>query len=232
MHSQLFALPAISTVFQPIVDVTGGRAIGAEALARTADGKRRPEWETLQNSKLISAFDYQCRLSALRAALTGGLDTSLFLNIGAESMCHPHYGALATAADAERLGWRTDRLIFELTEHAPSPDEFEFGEVISQLRNKGARWAVDDWGTGYSRLPLILQHRPDFIKLDRSLSAKIETHPGTRDFVRHFLDYCQSKRIELISEGVEHSGQETALQELGIRLQQGYHHGRPGMHLS
>jgi len=88
--------------------------------------------------------------------------------------------------------------------------------------------AVDDAGAGFASFRHILELRPTFVKLDRSLISRIDGDPAKKALVAGMRQFARSTGCRLIAEGVETDAERAALLRLGIRLAQGYLLGRPG----
>ena len=74
----------------------------------------------------------------------------------------------------------TERIVVELTEHAPIESYEAVNLALLELRALGIRFAVDDAGAGFASLRHILRLSPDLIKLDRSLTSDIDTDDARR----------------------------------------------------
>lgn len=68
---------------------------------------------------------------------------------------------------------------------------------------------------------------PDIIKLDRSISADVDTAVGPRAMARALIEFAQATGASIVAEGIERSEELEALKALGVRFGQGYYLGRP-----
>ncbi len=121
-----------------------------------------------------------------------------------------------------------DRVVVELTEHAPISDYPMLRSVLADLRRKGARLAVDDVGAGHASLRHILQLEPDLIKLDVSLTRDIDTQRTQRSLASALVTFGREVEATLIAVGVETAAELAVIRELGIPWAQGYYFGKPG----
>ena len=87
--------------------------------------------------------------------------------------------------------------------------------------------AIDDAGSGFASLRHIFALRPDYVKFDIEWVRGIDRDPVRRALVSGLVHFGGETGCELIAEGIETSGELTALRDLGIRLGQGYFLGRP-----
>jgi EAL domain-containing protein (putative c-di-GMP-specific phosphodiesterase class I) len=99
-------------------------------------------------------------------------------------------------------------------------------ENLHALRRLGLRIAVDDFGTGYSSLAYLEQFPVDILKIDRSFIATLNDDE-TGGLAPTIIGIGETLGHLTIAEGVETEAQAARLLELGCRLAQGYHLGRP-----
>ncbi|MEV6302965.1 EAL domain-containing protein [Actinoplanes sp. NPDC051861] len=216
----------VEVVFQPIVDITGRRLAGVEALSRFPGEPYRPPnvwfdeaWEAglgpeLELRAVAAAFE---RLPELPDS------AYLSVNVAPGTMLDPRFLALL-----DGLGHHASRIVVELTEHAVVDDYTAITGVVEQLRSRGARLAVDDAGAGYATMQHILRLRPDIIKLDRAIVDRADQDPARRALMAAMAAFAASLDTTVIAEGVETAEEVEVLLETGVRLAQGYFFGRPG----
>ena len=97
---------------------------------------------------------------------------------------------------------------------------------LHDLRERGVRIVMDDFGSGQSSLSRLHTLPFDVIKLDKQFAQQIE-HPMVHAIVKAAAAFTQEFGIELIAEGVETSEQCQALQELNCHLVQGFLFSHP-----
>ncbi|MGH8587168.1 MAG: EAL domain-containing protein, partial [Gammaproteobacteria bacterium] len=87
----------------------------------------------------------------------------------------------------------------------------------------GVRFALDDFGSGFSSLYYLKQLPASFVKIDQSLVKGLAADPRDRDFVRAIttMIHCYGKTV--VAEGVEDAACLTLLEEMGVTLVQGFH---------
>ncbi|MEU8657761.1 sensor domain-containing phosphodiesterase [Actinoplanes philippinensis] len=218
---------AMYVVLQPIVDIDGRRIAGMEALARfEAEPKRPPNlwfaeaWEVGLGIDLeLHAVDLACR--RLPELPPHGY---LSINLSAQTLTDPRLLDLLTD-----LGDQARRVVVEVTEHTAIDDYSEIAGVLDRIRSLGARLAVDDAGAGYASMQHILRLRPDIIKLDRSIVADSDVDPARFALIGAMANFAASLDMVVIAEGVETSGELSALTENQICHAQGYYLARPAV---
>jgi len=216
---------SFESVFQPIVELGSGGAVGAEALTRFETTPIRPPDVWFAEAREVG-LGVELEMAALRSALgqLGRLPSGLYLSLNAspDTMMSPEFLALVAGAPAERV-------VLELTEH-DSIDDYElFENAVNELRSNGVRLAVDDAGSGYSSFRHILNLRPDIIKLDITLTRGIDGDPARRALGSALLTFgLDAYNASIVAEGIETEAEFKTLRGLGCRFGQGYYLGRPG----
>ncbi len=228
--------------YQPVVQLSDGVIVGAEALLRwrhpTGALWRPGEFlEVAESSGLIVPIGEWVieqaigQLEAWRSRVAMPMWVSV--NISARQLGDGRWQDMLS----RRLAAATlepGSLRFELTEsmvieHVPAVDA-----DIAHAVALGMRIGIDDFGTGHSSLTR-LQHLPiSFIKIDRSflseLSSRADGHVGSDHptLVAAIIQLGHTLGIDTIATGIETSEQGRALLELGCMYGQGHHYGEPG----
>jgi diguanylate cyclase (GGDEF)-like protein/PAS domain S-box-containing protein len=125
------------------------------------------------------------------------------------------------------LGADPERLVVELTESVAVESPAHTQQQFREARAWGLRSAVDDFGAGYSSLGRLLEIHPDFIKIDRSLTAGIPTNAGAMAIVEGAIGMSRGLGATPILEGIETKAQWSFAVEQGCALGQGFYLGRP-----
>jgi diguanylate cyclase (GGDEF)-like protein/PAS domain S-box-containing protein len=120
-----------------------------------------------------------------------------------------------------------DRLIFEITETAAIADTERARVFIEELRELGCRFALDDFGVGFSSY-FYLKHLPvDFLKIDGSFVQDLTQDRADQHLVRSMVELARGLGKQTIAEFVEDAETERLLREIGVDFGQGYHFARP-----
>lgn len=211
-------------VFQPIVDLGRGIVAGYESLSRF-DGSvaASPDLWFSEAARRGYAIEFESR--ALRSAIDSRAslpaDTFPTINVSPDALLSDEVIAMLRAA-GDLSG-----VVFEITEHTAIPDYRRLLFTVEALRDAGGRFAVDDAGAGYASLRHILELRPDFVKIDRSLVSAIDRDPAMIAVVQMLGDFTSRLDSWLIAEGIERVEEMDVLTSLGVPLGQGYLLGRP-----
>lgn len=210
-------------VFQPVVELATGTAIGVEALARFgSEPMRTPDvWFADAASVGLGVELETSAISAAVGRLPELRDRQLMaVNLSPATMFSPVFGQLV-----DRLP--LDRLVFELTEHQPVDDYGALADVTGDLRRRGALLAVDDAGAGYASLRHILRLEPDVIKLDITLTRAIDADPVKRALAASLVRFAADIGAVITAEGIETATELGTLRDLGVDHGQGYFIARP-----
>lgn len=220
----------ITMAFQPIVDLAkDAKPYAYEALVKGIDGRSATDvLSQVPEDKMIE-FDAGCRNLAVGMAQALGLRCLLSLNVSPAALCSIRHGIHSTLRAAKKAGFPAERLIFEITEHAPFTDFPKLKRWIASCRNRGIRIALDDFGSGYSGLNTLLQIRPDIVKIDRDIISKINRDPAKQALVNGVLAACEGIGVSVVAEGVETEAEANTLRSFGVRYMQGYLFGKPAV---
>jgi EAL domain-containing protein (putative c-di-GMP-specific phosphodiesterase class I)/putative methionine-R-sulfoxide reductase with GAF domain len=211
-------------VFQPIVALEHGTVAGYESLARFhATPPRTPDawFAEADGVGLGSALELAAIEAALQALPRLGPEQYLSLNASPTTLMCDELATLCARAPGERI-------VLEITEHRPVEDYGALAPALARLRASGVRLAIDDAGAGFASLRHILQLKPDFIKLDHSLTRGIDRAPDHASLVAALLTFSSGSGAALVAEGIETAEELATLERLGVAFGQGYHLGRPG----
>jgi EAL domain-containing protein (putative c-di-GMP-specific phosphodiesterase class I)/GGDEF domain-containing protein len=221
----------VTTVFQPIVDLSNGEPLGAEALLRPGDT------DTFANiSVLLDAAAMHGRMSDLEAiARRAAFETFfasdrrglLFLNNSPLVMSEDGFVASITTTMEVARGFDPTRVVLEITERTEFTDFDRLCQQTDQLRNMGFQIALDDVGAGLSGLNRIMALRPDWVKLDRALVSEVDREPLQENLLRSLVHFARLSNMAMIAEGIERYEELQALVEMGVGAGQGFFLARP-----
>ena len=211
-------------VYQPIFELNTKKTIGYESLARFADLPiRTPDlWFKEANEVGLGV---ELEVSAINNALLAlpEFDPNTYISVNASPATIMSGALRACLEQVSDL----NRLVLEITEHDAVHQYEEIAASLKIYRSKGLKLAVDDAGAGYASFRHILNLRPDFIKLDVSLTRDIDTDPARRALTIAFVHFSRDTKTKLIAEGVETAAELATLVELGVCKAQGYFLARP-----
>ncbi len=212
----------ISPVYHPIFDLETHRVIAYEALSRfPGDPARGPDrWfgEAWDVGLGVPLEMMAVRLAARALPELPG-DVGLSVNASPPT--------IFSGSFLQCFGDAADRVTVEVTENLQVDDYEGFTAKLSPLRNAGGTVAIDDFGAGYASLRHILKVRPEWIKLDISLTEKIDENPVAHALASSLVAFADEVDVRVIAEGIETEEELDALQEIGFRYGQGFYFGVP-----
>ena len=220
-----------SPVLQPIIDLTSGTAVAAEGLTRFS--ARSPSQALSEPDRSAAQwFDDAARLGrreelelVTAAAVLDLLalvpaHVSLCVNLGPDTLLTSRFAALLDGRDLQRV-------VVEVTEHAPVHDYPALTAALQPYRQRGLRLAVDDVGAGYASLRHVLSVSPDLIKIDMALTRGADGDMARRTLLKALAAFAHESGCRVVAEGVETPAELDAVAGCGIDLVQGYALARP-----
>ena len=99
--------------------------------------------------------------------------------------------------------------------------------TLADLRRRGARVAVDDFGIGYSSLSYLRELPIDTVKLDSSFIRELGRRREDSKIVGAVIQLAHGLGMEVVAEGVEEEEQMVILEMLYCDKMQGFLFSRP-----
>jgi EAL domain-containing protein (putative c-di-GMP-specific phosphodiesterase class I) len=219
-------------LFQPIVALGNEAVYGYEGTIRGPVGSSMQSPLQLLATAAAAGLREQLELACCRCQIEEflrlGLPGKLFLNLSS--------GALLRASRHERemlestlfgSGIHPSQLIVELTENIADSDLNALSSVISESRQMGIGFALDDFGTAQSNLRMWLELRPEIVKIDRYFVNGMHADKQRLETVKLILSYAETFGTLAIAEGIEQQADLDMLKSLGLQFGHGYLLGRP-----
>jgi diguanylate cyclase (GGDEF)-like protein len=220
--------------YQPIVDLTHGGPIGAEALIRW----RRPNLGLVPPNAFIPIAEESGLIGPIgawvleQACLTAAgwprsavsMAPSVAVNVSARQL--DDLGFADVVANAlRRADLPPARLVLEVTESLMMSNPELLVERLRALKRLGVQIAIDDFGTGYSSLSYLRRLPVDKVKIDRSFVSDLDRSTGFA-LVRGIIEMTRSLGLVSIAEGIETPEQAATLAAFGCDNGQGFLFGR------
>jgi EAL domain-containing protein (putative c-di-GMP-specific phosphodiesterase class I) len=222
---RVLADPAlVRPAFQPIVDLERGVAVGYEMLAGfDAEIDAPPPAWLAEADRRGLATRLEATLVESGLASLDWVPDNCFLTINVSPRALGSTELAAVLASRESL----EGVVIEVTEQAVVKDYIHFDYVLRSLRAAGAAIAVDDAGAGYASLQHIVALRPQFVKLDSSLVAGLDSDEAKLAVIEALGTFSSRIDAWMVAEGVERAEEVAALQRVRAPLGQGYWLGKP-----
>jgi EAL domain-containing protein (putative c-di-GMP-specific phosphodiesterase class I) len=214
---------SLNIVVQPIADLETGRVVGVEALTRfSSTPDRTPDVWFVEAAEVGLGLELELKALRQALALVERLPENVFMsiNLSPNTIGSPRFHELLDAVSA-------DRVVLEVTEHAPVENYDALANTLEPLRKAGCRLAVDDAGAGFASFRHILRLNPDIIKLDMTLTRNIDNDPARRALAAGLISFASDLGASIIAEGIETASELGALRTLKVGYGQGYYLARP-----
>lgn len=220
-------------VYQPIVDLTTGYTVGAEALVRW----RQDDGELISPDLFIPVAEEQHLISQItervisiferesRQLLNSLPDFFIAINISADDMISEQLPS-RLCLSINRMTINAKQIHIEATERVLINHE-TIKRSLTALREAGIPTSIDDFGTGYSSLAYLTDLPIDYLKIDKAFIDTIETNSVTSYVVEHIIELAKALDLTMIAEGVEEEHQVNYLREHGVQYAQGWLFSKP-----
>ncbi len=220
--------------FQPILDIRSGYISHYESLVRMIDdsGKIIPPITFIpvaEQTGLIYEIDVhivRLAVKALRAFHQYDPDISLSVNLSARALSNKQFINLVEQC-VKSSPLERSKLLFELTETSALEDVDAAAQEIERFKKLGYRFAIDDFGVGFSSWYYLRQLPVDYVKIDGSFVRKLSSNMEDRLFVKAINDVAQGLGKKTIAEFVEDQYSLALLSAMGVNYAQGYQIGKP-----
>jgi len=223
----------LSVVFQPVLQhrPDGWNLYSLEALVRgpreTSMESAEVLFEYVRRKRAEQVVDRRCVSEALTAALPLGRHLRVGVNVHASTLEQDHEFPAFLDAAVSKSGFSASNIIIEIVEHAPSWNGQGFARALQALREIGVAIAPDDVGLGHSNYRMILECRPDHLKVDRLLVLGSSTDYYRRAVLRSIAQLASALGANAIAEGVDNVDDLAAVLGEGFTCVQGYLLAKP-----
>lgn len=220
-------------VYMPIVD-PGGKVTGCEALLRWHSpvlGHVTPDEfvPIAESSGLFTKIDWWVIDKAMsdchQLKALFGPDTVLAINISSAELhsksINEHFSDCLT-----RHGLEARSIDIELTETFAVQISDQLRLNMEELRSKGFRLSIDDFGAGYTSVQQIIDYAADTIKLDRALVSNLAASRSLA-VLKAVVALCHAKEMTVVGEGVDTPEKLAMLTAAGCDRFQGYLISKP-----
>ena len=119
------------------------------------------------------------------------------------------------------------QLAFEITETAAMAEVGVTLDFIRAVKERGCRFALDDFGSGFSSFYYLKRFDVDYLKIDGRFIKDLHQDTGNQIFVRALRDVGHALAKQIIAEWVESAETAQLLDEMGIQYGQGFHFQAP-----
>ena len=226
-----------SVYFQPKISIQGDSYTlsSAEALVRwihpelgfISPGMFIPLFEENGNIKILDQYVWREAAKQMRAwYLKYNIMLPVSINVSRIDMFDPKVVDIITSI-AKENEIEPKNLYLEITESGYNNETNQIIGIIDELRNRGFKIEIDDFGSGYSSLNTLATLSFDVLKLDMKFVKDMFKNDKTLKMVGIVSDIAKYLNVKLIAEGVEEKNQLDKLKELKYDIIQGYYFSKP-----
>src|SRR5436305_5348288 len=220
----------LSVAYQPIMNASGEKMAGVEALCRWNHPTRGnvPPADFIpiaERSELIIPLgEWVLRKACIEAKPWA--DLTVAVNVSPLQFRRQDFVEMVERILAE-TELDPQRLELELTESTLLGNVAEAEKAMHRLKAHGVRFALDGFGTGYSSLLYLRSFPFDRIKIDRSFVRSIESAADAASIVHAIVSLGRGLGMKVTAEGVETAEQQLFLRAAGVHSMQGFRFGKP-----
>ncbi|MCS6956135.1 MAG: EAL domain-containing protein, partial [Candidatus Calescibacterium sp.] len=153
-------------------------------------------------------------------------DKQLFVNVSSKEFEYSLYFDNLPKI-AKENDFDINKLNLEITESLIIKNVESFLKRVENLKGKGIKICIDDFGSGYSSFSSLINIPANIIKIDRFFIEKIEENEKVRKIVKTIIDIAEILGFGVVAEGVETIQQLKILKDYGCSFAQGFLFFRP-----
>lgn len=221
--------------FQPIVDLSSGRIVKAEALIRWNHPERGlvNPMEFIQIAEEIGLItnigNWAFREAArwMKRWHEQGYDCTQVSVNKSPSQFFIEGGHEVWLEHLREIGLPGECIVIEITEGVLLEERAEVTDKLLQFRDVGIQVAIDDFGTGYSALSYLKKFDIDYLKIDRSFVRDLATDSNDLALSEAIIVMAHKLGLKVIAEGVETIEQRDILSAAGCDYAQGFLYSKP-----
>lgn len=220
-------------VIQPVVSVQTGQVVGGEVLLRwTFQGQDIspavfiPLLEKGNLIQLAGRWVFEqaaCNCMRLTSCMP---EFYLTFNMSLQQLSDDQFTDFMRAT-LEKYRVSGSNLVAEMTESSMDERPEQLMRFVDACRELDIGIALDDFGSGYSSLRMLLQYPSSIIKLDRSLLLEMVASEDKMNFISSIVYACHRFGKTVCMEGVETWAQDGIIRECGCDMIQGFYYYRP-----
>ena len=216
---------------QPKYSISQNRIIGAEALVRWSHPQRGMIYPmeflpVVEEDGFITKVDFYMWKKAGeclgRCQKAGIRDGPLSVNLSRRHLQDREFMQVLEHI-VEESGICKHLLELEITETM----EEHVSQAAREMKEQGFKLLMDDFGSGYSSLNILLETPFDVLKLDRKFMENMMVSDKGRLILEHIITMAEQLKLGLIAEGVETREQVEMLKQMGCDQVQGYYYAKP-----
>lgn len=214
--------------YQPIFDNKTGAVVSYECLIRLIekDGNVLGPLHFLEISKKARLYTRLTRIMVEKSCRHfSGTKDHFSINLSVDDMLDENTVSFIT--EQVKAHGIQEQITFEILESVGIENYSEVLNFINKMKTLGCRFAIDDFGSGYSNFDHLLQLKIDYIKIDGSLIRNLHTDTNATSIIEAIVYFAHKRQLLCIAEFVHNSEVYEIVKGLGIDRSQGFFLGEP-----
>ena len=216
--------------FQPILATKDDQIAAVEVLSRIdLDGAIIGAAEFIEIAEkmgVIDRIDYIVIEKALGVIANSDFDGLIFINLSPRALVLSEFIPTVRKIVAQ-TGIPNERIVFEITERDTVKNIQVLEKFVQELRMEGFKFAIDDFGSGFSSFHYLKHFPIDILKIEGDFIVNMLDDSRDRAFVRMITELSHELNILTVAEFVESEEVLTQVRALGIDYAQGFLIGKP-----
>lgn len=220
-----------NSIFQPIYSLEKDQIFAYESLLRDPLARISPGelFEAAQKTGMQSMLDQKARQAAIKnraGFIPSGVKS--FINFLPSTIYNPEFCLRHTFEAVKRYQINPTDLVFEVVETEKIHDIDHLKNIFDVYKREGIGVALDDFGSGFATLEVLVKLAPNYVKIDRSKIDYCDQLAEKQQFLKQVVALCKELGIITLAEGIERKEELDYCKQIGITLAQGYYLGKPG----
>lgn len=218
----------ITPFFQPIVELSSGKTFANEVLMRIGE-RNIPASEfveTAENLGVIVRMDLILYEKALNRLVEEGYDRFIFMNLSSRALLSEDF-LRNIIRIIDTSGFDSTKVVFELTERESVRNIELVEKFLRELKEVGTKFAIDDFGSGYSSFHYLKKIPVDFVKIEGEFVKGALSDWRDRTFIQSIVTLARGMNIKAVAEFIENKEIVEVLKDIGVDFGQGFYFGKP-----
>ncbi|GAB4538984.1 MAG: diguanylate cyclase [Thermodesulfovibrionia bacterium] len=217
--------------FQPVMNVRTKKIDGYESLMRIKLKDRiitASEFiDSASDIGVVSRMEYLLMERIFERVANTRYNGLLFINISPKALVFSEYIPTVRSL-VKNYNVNPENIIFEITERDTVRNLTLLEKFVHELKSEGFKFAIDDFGSGFSSFQYVKLFPIDFVKIEGEfIRGMLVEGVVDRAIAEGITTFCRGVGIKTVAEFVENEETLKAIEEMGIEYAQGYLIGKP-----
>ncbi|WP_419769535.1 MAG: EAL domain-containing protein [Candidatus Marinarcus sp.] len=214
---------SLKSYFQPIINMHDNTIYGYQTVifGVKEDGTlMSPDilFEKSKQNDLIFKLGRLCRETALKSAASKKITEKVFINFIPMAIYKPEF-YFALAKKWAKIN--PSQIVFEVVESNSEKHQKHLKRILNYYRDKGYNIALDNVGEGYSSLNMLIDFKPDIIRIDGNVIDRIDQSEFQQSVYKALYTIAQENNIKVLAEGVKTVDELEMIKSIGVDYVQG-----------